>query len=280
MPITAAGPTGSTMTITDPQSRGSEPTRFETAERIKTGVKEASDVVALPGGRFLIVGDTSGNIGVVDPNGQTIKISLPGLPKKKPSEMEGVAYDPVRHNLMVSREESREIYRYDWNPDKSKGPELKKKIDVKHLGGDKNKGIEGLAYLPGDLSPWRVPVLLGVKEGQPRQLMMFDAGGSKSYTTLKLDPRIRDLCKDFSAIAVDPKTGHIYISSDASAVVAEVELKGSGQNVTATLLRDPFAIEDEHKKPLRRIEGLTFNEQGDLFVLTENDGELLRLARK
>ena len=55
MPITAAASTGSTMTITDPQSRGSEPTRFETAERTKSGIKEASDVVALPGGRKLTV---------------------------------------------------------------------------------------------------------------------------------------------------------------------------------------------------------------------------------
>lgn len=280
MPITAAGPSGSTTTITDPQHRGGEPARFEPAERIKTGIKEASDVVALPGGRFLIVGDTSSKVGVIDADGNVTKMELPGLPKKKPSEMEGVTYDPIRHNLIISREESREIYVYDWNPDKSRAPELKKKIDVKHLGGPTNKGIEGLAYLPREQSPWRVPVMLGVKEGNPRQLMMFDAGGSKSYTTVKLDPRIRDLCKDFSAVAVDPKTGHVYISSDASAVVVEIELKGSGQNVTATMIGDPFAIEDEKKKPLKRIEGLTFNEQGDLFVLTENDGDLLRLARK
>ena len=280
MPSTAAVPSGSTFFITDPRRRGLEPARFEPAERISTGIKEGSDVVALPGGRFLIVGDTSDKVGLLEADGKVTKFQLPGLPSNKPSQMEGVAYDWVKHHLIISREESRELYRYEWNPNKSKPPELKKKIDVKHMGGPTNKGIEGLAYLPGEQSPWGVPVMLGVKEGKPRQLMMFDAGGSKSYTTVKLDPRIPDLCKDFSAIAVDPKTGHIYISSDASAVVIEVELKGTGQNVTATLLRDPFSIEDEKKKPLKRIEGLTFNEQGDLFVLTENDGDLLRLARK
>ena len=111
-------------------------------------------------------------------------------------------------------------------------------------------------------------------------LLMFDAGGSKSYTTIKLDPNIPDLCKDFSAVTVDPKTGHLYISSDASALIIEVALKGQGQNVSAQLMREPFTIDDEKGKPLQRIEGLTFNADGDLYVLTENDGELLRLARK
>src|SRR3954469_7280710 len=96
--------------------------KFEATQQVRYAVKEASDVVSLPGGRFLIVGDTSDKVGIVGADGKLTKLKLPGLPDHKPSQLEGVAYDPVRHHLLVSREESREILRYEWNPDKDKQP--------------------------------------------------------------------------------------------------------------------------------------------------------------
>ena len=78
---------------------------------------EASDVAALPGGRFIVVGDKKDSAVIVDADGKRTTLDLPGLKNGK-SQLEGVAYDPVRHNLFVSREESRELLRYEWNPDK------------------------------------------------------------------------------------------------------------------------------------------------------------------
>ena len=265
-----------------PRSRdndGAKPASFENARRIKTGVKEASDVVALPGGSLLVVSDTSDKVTIVGKDGKTEKLELPGLPKNKPSQFEGVAYDPVRHHLLLSREEKREVWRYEWNPEKGKKPKLDQTFDVKHLGGPTNKGIEGLAYLSGEQSPTGRPQLLGVKEGQPRELLLFDDGGGGKPKPVKLEDQVKDVCKDFSAVAVDPKTGNIFVSSDASSTVAQIQLVKDKGELKGKLVQS-LSVRDDKGKPLARIEGLTFNAKGDLFVLTENDGALLKLDRK
>lgn len=250
--------------------------KFEPAEKLKTSMKEASDVVGLPGGRFLVVGDRADKVGVVDKDGKMTKLKLPGLPNGN-SQLEGVAYDPVRHHLLVSREEKGEVLRYEWNAEKNDPPKLEKTFKVK-LDGSANKGIEGLAYLPGDFSPTGTPQLLAAHEGDPRELLLLGDGGGGKPVKIKLEDQVKDVCKDFSAVAVDPKSGHVFISSDESSTVAELELKRDGDKVIAKLVQS-FPLRDNKDKPLDRIEGLTFNEKGDLFVLTENDGALHKLKR-
>ena len=53
-------------------SRNVGPAKFNAAGSVKCDMKEASDVVALPDGRLLVVGDTSDKIGLVDKNGKTV----------------------------------------------------------------------------------------------------------------------------------------------------------------------------------------------------------------
>ncbi|MHB8877733.1 MAG: hypothetical protein ACYC8T_28920, partial [Myxococcaceae bacterium] len=120
------------------------PARFEHSGKVKAGVKEGSDVVALPGGRFLVASDRSDKLAVVGPDGERTKLELPGLGKGA-SQIEGVAYDPVRHHLFVAREESREVVRYEWNADKNRPPKLEQRFELP-VGGPKNKGVEGLAF--------------------------------------------------------------------------------------------------------------------------------------
>jgi len=251
--------------------------RFEVGERTRHPVKEASDVVALPGGRFLIVSDRSDKVGVVQADGTFSKLKLPGLPNGD-SQLEGVAFDPVRNHLLVMREEKGELLRYEWNPEKSAPPKLEKTFKLK-LDGPANKGIEGLAYLSGDLSPTGTPQLLAAHEGSPRQLLMLGDGGNGKPVKIHLEDQVKSVCKDFSAVAVDPKTGHVFISSDESSTVAQLELKRSGDKIVGRLVQS-FPLRDKKDKPLQRIEGLTFNDQGDLFVLTENDGALQKLKRR
>ena len=252
--------------------------KFEIAEKTKYPVKEASDVVSLPGGKFLIVGDTADKVGVVDKDGKVTKLKLPGLPNGN-SQLEGVAYDPVRHHLLVSREEKGQILRYEWNPEKDAAPKLEKTFDLKKSDGPKNKGVEGLAYLSGDFSPTGTPQLIAAREGSPRELMLLGDGGGGKPIKIKLEDQVKDVCADFSAVAVDPKTGNVFISSDESSTVAQIELKRDGDKITGRLVQS-FPLRDKNDKPLERNEGLTFNEKGDLFVLTENDGALHKLARK
>ncbi len=252
--------------------------QFEAARQTKTSVKEASDVVSLPGGMFLVVGDTADKVGVIDANGKLNKLKLPGL-SNGPSQLEGAAYDPVRHQLMVSREENRQILRYDWNPEKNDPPKLEKTFELKSVKGPANKGIEGLAYLPGDFSPTGTPQLLAAHEGSPRELLLLGDGGGGKPVKIHLEDQVKSVCKDFSAVAVDPVTGNIFISSDESSTVAQIELKRDGDKIVGRLVQS-FPLRDDKQKPLARVEGLTFNDKGDLFVLTENDGVMHKLNRK
>lgn len=252
--------------------------KFETAEKTSYPLKEASDVVALPGGKFLIVGDTADKVGLIGADGKLTRLKLPGLPNGN-SQLEGVAYDPIRHHLLVSREEKGEILRYEWDPEKSAAPKLEKTFELKKGDGPKNKGIEGLAYLPGDFSPTGSPQLLAANEGSPRELLLLGDGGGGKPIRIKLEDQVLNVCKDFSAVAVDPKTGNVFLSSDESSTVAQIELKREGGKITGRLVQS-FPLRDKKDQPLERVEGLTFNEKGDLFVLTENDGALHKLKRK
>jgi uncharacterized protein YjiK len=251
--------------------------RFELAGSLKTGMTEASDVAALPGGRFIVVGDKKDSAVIVGPDGSKTRLDLPGLKNGK-SQLEGVAYDPVRNHLFVAREESRELLRYEWNPDKKTAPVLEKTIDLDG-GGPSNKGVEGLAYMPGDVSPTGEPQLILAKEGKPRELSIIGDGGKGKPLPIKLEKEVLAVCRDFSAVTVDPKTGHMFISSDESAAVAQIKLVRDGDKVLGKLVQS-FPLRDEKGKSLDRVEGLSFNDKGDLFVLTENNGKLHQLNRK
>jgi hypothetical protein len=80
-------------------------------------------------------------------------------------------------------------------------------------------------------------------------------------------------------VTIDPRTGNAFISSDESATVAQVKLVRDGEKIIGKLVQS-FPLRDEKGKALERVEGLTFNDRGDLFVLTENDGKLRQLSRK
>ncbi|MEW5743062.1 MAG: SdiA-regulated domain-containing protein [Myxococcota bacterium] len=269
--VAAWGPTSSRRTA--PENTAA---RFELKGSLATKMPEASDVVALPGGRFLVVGDRKDSAVLVEADGKRSSLKLPGLPNGN-SQLEGVAYDPVRHHLFVVREEKRELLRYEWNPDKSKPPVLEKAFKLDREGPT-NKGVEGLAFISGDVSPTGTPRLLVAKEGKPRELALHDDGGGGKPLPIKLEKEVYAVCRDFSAVAVDPKTGHLFVSSDESAAVAQIRLMRDGDKVVGKLVQS-FPLRDDKGKTLDRVEGLTFNAKGDLFVLTENDGKLHHLGR-
>lgn len=270
---------GGGATVSAKRAPQNDQARFSAAKRFETKVKEASDVVGLPGGRMLVVGDRSHKVEVLGRGGKSTTVELSGLTKGKASQFEGVTYDPVRKHLFLSREEARELWRYKWDPAQDDAPELDRRFDLKNLTGPSNKGVEGLAYLPAAHSPTGKPHLLAVKEGKPREVLLLSDGGKRRIASVVLDRTVMDVCKDFSAIAVDPSTGHVFIGSDESSSIAEVALELNGKRIEGRTVQ-VLQMRDDNGDPLARIEGVAFNNQGDLFVLTENDGALLRLKRQ
>ena len=108
--------------------------------------------------------------------------------------------------------------------------------------------------------------------------MLGEHGGGK-LVKVKLEEQLKSVCRDFTAVAVDPKTGDIFIGSDESSTVAQVKLSRKGDDLVGRMVQS-FPVRDGKGEPLARIEGLAFNPGGDLFVLTENDSELHQLSRR
>ncbi len=237
-------------------------TRFVAGPTRASGVEEASDLTTLPGGRLLVVSDKDDRAGVLWPDGRVSSVKLPKLEDGK-SQLEGAAYDPVKQRLFVVREEAGELLRYAW--DGTGKPKLERTFFL-GKNRDENKGVEGLAYLPKEHSPRGQASLLLVHEGRPRELGLLDDSGKGDVEPVELVGGAADVLQDYSCISVDPLTGHVFIGSDESKAISEVVLEKKGSKLVARLVQ-AFPV-----PKAKRIEGLTFDEQGNLHVLTENDG--------
>lgn len=249
---------------------------FRPLSTITVDVKEPSDVVALPGGGFLVVGDLSDNLLVIARDGSSTKLDLKGV-NAGASGLEALAFDPVAKRLFVSEEEKRTLRRYRFDPAGPGVPELEEKIRL-DLGGDPNKGVEGLCYLPAAHSPTGRAQLVIAKEGEPRMMALLPDTGTGEPQLIPLPKGLKKGCDDFAALAIDPLTGHLFVASEESSSVAEIALSASGGAVGATLVAITPLL-DGDGRPFLRVEGITFDDAGDLYVLLEDRRELHRLAR-
>ena len=252
------------------------PVRFRAVSHVAVEIKEPSDVTALPGGGFLVVGDQSDNLLVVWRDGSSAKFDLKGV-NGGDSGLEAIAFDASAKRLFVSEEEKRTIRRYRFDPANPAAPELEEKIVV-DLGGDANKGIEGMCHLPASHSPTGQPQLVIAKERGPRLLALLPATGIGPLRPIPLPKGLKGGCPDFAALAVDPLTGHLFVASEESSSLAEIEV-GSESGAIVTALVGVTPLLDAGRHPFPRVEGITFNEAGDLFVLLEDRRELHRLER-
>jgi uncharacterized protein YjiK len=250
----------------------------------KVDVKEPSDVVALPGGSFLVVGDLSDKVGLVRADGSAVKIKLGGKIKDGESGLEAVTYDTAHKELLVVSETEGMLYRYDLDleavpidPEGGYKLELKGKVALA-ADGSSNKGIEGMAYLEASQSPTGSAGVIVAKEGSPRMLAFVDRDTGE-LTPIALDEAVREACKDFSALAVDPRTGNLFIASDESGAVAEIELSGKKASSVSGSLVQAYALRDLKGAVVKRLEGIAFDEDGALHGLLEDKRTLLQFDR-
>ena len=179
------------------------PARFGSPEKAKLGIDGASDITALPGGKFAVVADRRDLLYLTDGKTVTAQLHLPGV-KDGGSMMEGVAFDPENNHLYITREEKHELVRFEWNPAEGKKPNYDKKFELSD-GGPTNKGFEGLAFMPASLSPTGQSMVVLAKESSPREILFRGSNGGGKDLRLELDDDAKKKCKDFSAVAVDPK---------------------------------------------------------------------------
>ena len=90
---------------------------------------------------------------------------------------------------------------------------------------------------------------------------------------------MKEALADFSAVAVDPKTGDLFIASDESASAVQVRLELVDGELVGRFVQS-LELRHEEGQLLKRVEGLSFDEAGNMLVLTENDGKLHQFDRR
>jgi uncharacterized protein YjiK len=123
---------------------------------------------------------------------------------------------------------------------------------------DQNKAFEAIAW-----DPRNQQLLLG--EERPPALFTWKSDGSQTLTGDKQKLQNDDLdIRNLSALAVDPRTGHTLVLSADSHLLLELDEKG--EQVSFMTLLGGF---NGLKNTIPRAEGVTMDEQGTLYMVSE-----------
>jgi uncharacterized protein YjiK len=122
---------------------------------------------------------------------------------------------------------------------------------------DQNKAFEGVTW-----DPRNQQLLLG--EERPPALFAWKGDGKVlTGDKLKLASHALDM-RNLSALAIDPRTGHMLVLSADSHLLLELDKKGE-QVSFMTLLRGFNGL----KNTIPRAEGVTMDETGTLYMVSE-----------
>ena len=120
-----------------------------------------------------------------------------------------------------------------------------------------NKGFEGVAWDP------RHQRLILSKERDPAALFTLASDGRGVSGSLQPFP-VEQLVIDYSAVAVDPRTGHLLALSDQSHTL--MELTAEGQPVSfISLRRGLHGLDATQEQP----EGVALDDDGNLYLIGE-----------
>lgn len=123
---------------------------------------------------------------------------------------------------------------------------------------DQNKAFEAIAW-----DPRNQQLLLG--EERPPALFTWKSDGTQTLTGDKQKLPNDDLdIRNLSALAIDPRTGHTLVLSADSHLLLELDEKG--EQVSFMTLLGGF---NGLKKTIPRAEGVTMDEQGTLYMVSE-----------
>lgn len=244
---------------------------------IDTGVQSPSGICHLPSGETLVVDDDKG-IALMSKDGTAIKLV------KDAKDVEGICVDPKGKHVWAVQESSRRVVRYDVGRDKDGQIELKESGESRRLPKLKdveNKGWEGLAFLAKEVAGGKHDHLVCVHEGSPRRIGIFALPDLDEGVTLKLPKAAKDLLPDLADVAIDPKSGHLFVVSDESQMIVELVIKKAGKAAPGALLETiELAVVSSFELPVKRSskpEGLAFDEQGRLWVSLDGTGKALVL---
>jgi hypothetical protein len=230
-------------------------------EEVRADLGEASALVALAGGRFVVADDARGVVLVEGGAARVVVGDLEGL--------EGLCR--VGAEVVAVREDDGAVFCFV----PTVGDEARQ-IGVlprpPWAKGKKNKGYEGLAFWPPGLSCDGQAHLLAVHEDKPRALAVLAWPSLVPEGFVALDGALAALLPDLADVAVAPGSGEVWIVTDEGGQIARTRLEGLGGPLA--LLGVVELPLDDDEKP----EGLAFDDDGHAWIVTDETGRLLRLA--
>lgn len=226
-------------------------------------VRGASAVAAVPRG-LLVVEDDEGIFRITGG-----RASLWASRKDHPAlgDLEGLATDEAHRVAWAVAEEDGAVIALDLRG-RSRRPTL-----VGYLprpGTQKNKGFEGVAFMPARLSPTRRSSLVVVNEGKPRRVQLFALPSLTLTHDMKLPGALKDLLDDLADVTVDPVTGALLLLSDQSRRIAVARIVDGG----LVLLQSYDLPLARREKP----EGLDFASPSRLLVVMDDSPKLLEIT--
>jgi uncharacterized protein YjiK len=263
------------------------PPKFKFAESYKLRVKEPSGLAYIPElDRFLAIDDSSRTLVLFELTKHKLKAAhLDSRPHKKDkiSDFEGVTYDPERRRLITVSERSRRIrtFRLLAKRPTSKPSGLEQIGDARlpKFGDNPNKGIEGLAFLPARFAPDKRSHIVAVNEADPKAVLLIDPDALEIEHELALPRKWDKAIGDLSDVAVDPLSGHLFLLSDESRQVLELELRIKRGNLDLGKVQR-FDIEKRDTGKIKQPEGIVFDNDGDLYLTSEGSCRVYRYKRR
>jgi uncharacterized protein YjiK len=229
----------------------------------KLPIRGASAVAAIPGA-LLVVEDDQG-IYRIEGNRATLWAS-PDLHRAL-GDLEGMAVDKAHGTVWALTEEDGIVLALPLGVTAGRATVLGR---LNRPGTKKNKGFEGLAFMPARLSPTRRASLVTVHERKPRRVGVFTLPGLEQTHDLKLPDEAKEVLRDLADVTVDPVTGALLLLSDQSQCIAVTRIS-KGELVLTGSYELPL---DEGEKP----EGLDFASASRLLVVTDDSAKLLELS--
>lgn len=256
------------------------PAKLIRHSEVKLDVPNASGLVALGDGQFIVVDDKKG-IYLANHKGHSKKLESAkdhdGL-----RDLEGICLAPDGQQVLSLSEQSGTIMAFNLkrkDSGKIKLGKAKALGQLPQVGRVHNKGWEGMTILPGRFSPDGEARLLAVVERSPRRVGVFRYPSLEQESLLKLPKAAKKAMSDMSDIAVCPQTGHVFILSDESQSLVELRLNLRHQHAPGAMV-DLSSLEvlGQHKldfAPDEKTEGLSFDGAGRLYVATDERNRLV-----